>query len=388
MKNIIKKIINRAVWLLCRMLPVEKNKIVVSSYYGRGYCDNPKAIVNELIKRNYSGRIIWLTRGHEAADSLPERVEACDYDSLRMIREISTAQIWIDNCRKEARYKKQQQIYVQTWHGFALKRIEKDALSTFPEYYEGFAKRDSSFCNLIVSDSDFMTRIYRQSFWYSGEIKKFGAPRNDIMQEDAQPYRLKVAQTLGLPQDCHTVLYAPTFRADLSLTTYCLDYQRLRSACQKRFGGNWVVLVRLHPNIMKKSADLCLDNISTFDATAYQDMQELLAAVDVVVSDYSSLMFDFALTDRPCFQFATDIEDYKQDRNFYLPLDKLPFPLAVDNDQMEQNILAFEPQAYTVNLHRFINEYGIISDGQASLRCVDWILQQLDTEENPERKKQ
>ena len=377
MTGLLNRILRRLTWLLCRLLPVHKRKIVVSSFYGRGYSDNPKAIVAELLARNCPYRVIWLTRGQAAIDSLPPQVEHCNYDSLRMIYELSTAALWIDNCRKEARYKKRKQLYMQTWHGFALKRIEKDAINTFPPYYEAFAKRDSAFCDVIISDSAFMTQIYRNSFWYEGEIAEFGAPRNDALLAADTHCAQKVRHELGLPENCRTVLYAPTFRADLSLNAYCLDYQRLRQACQQRFGGTWIVLIRLHPNIMQQACQLDFDGQTIFDATAYQDMQELLSTVDMVISDYSSLMFDFALSRRPCFQFAADIEAYKNDRNFYIPLDSLPFPLAVDNAEMEQRILHFENKAYQEKLDAFFAHYGIIQDGQAAVRCVDWLLQHL-----------
>ena len=163
-----------------------------------------------------------------------------------------------------------------------------------------------------------MTQIYRNSFWYEGEIAEFGAPRNDALLAADTHCAQKVRHELDLPENCRTVLYAPTFRADLSLNAYCLDYQRLRQACQQRFGGTWIVLIRLHPNIMQQACQLDFDGQTIFDATAYQDMQELLSTVDMVISDYSSLMFDFALSRRPCFQFAADIEAYKNDRNSIL----------------------------------------------------------------------
>lgn len=361
-------------WFRGRGLPIDENKIVVTSFYGRGYGDNPKAIASELLKRNAGVKIVWLVSGEKARESLPEGVTACDYDSPEKIRELSTAKVWIDNSRKGARFKKPGQIYLQTWHGFALKRIEKDAADKLPAEYAEYARRDSAQCDLIVSNSAFMTKIYKESFWYDGEVEEFGSPRNDALFADNSDAVKKVQAALGIPENKKILLYAPTFRATGSLDAYGLDYASAADALAKRFGGEWVVLVRLHPHVTELAKDLKFDREFTFDATAYDDMQELLAASDAVITDYSSLMFDFALTRRPCFQFATDIEAYRGDRNFYFPLDELPFPLAVNNGELRARIESFDEKAYLEKWDAFCKKVGMKEDGHASERCADWII--------------
>lgn len=377
MSEFLNKIGRGAAWTIGRMLPIEQNKIVISSYYGRGFGDNLRPIAEELLRRDKDLKIVWLTAGENAAASLPEGITAVEYNSLDRIKELSTAKVWLDNCRKGARQKREGQIYVQTWHGFALKRIEKDVCDTLGDGYEEYAMRDSAQTDLIVSDSRFMTEVYRRTFWYDGEIQEFGSPRNDaLINGDEETYKL-VRSRFELSEDCRIVLYAPTFRADKSMEPYSIDYARLRKSCEARFGGRFAVLIRLHPNIMKQAEELTFDNDTTFDASAYQDMQELLSAADVVITDYSSLMFDFMLTRRPCFQYASDIEAYRNDRNFNFSLDKLPFPLAENNDELESKILGFDDAEYQNRLKKFNEEFGIIADGQAASRCVDWILDKM-----------
>ena len=220
-----------------------------------------------------------------------------------------------------------------------------------------------------------MTEIYQKSFWYHGAVLEYGSARNDILVNPPADAKQQVQQALHLPNDCQIIMYAPTFRADHSLDAYQLDYQAVCRACAQRFGGNWVMLVRLHPNVMKLAKDLKFDNQTTFDATAVDDMQLLLAGCDAVITDYSSLMFDFALTRRPCFQFAMDIDAYKGDRNFYFPIDETPFPLAVSNEEMVQNILQFDAAAYQADWDAFYQKMGFCEDGNASERCVKWILE-------------
>lgn len=375
-----KKVQKGLAWTLGRFLPVKNNKIVVSSYYGRGYSDNPKAVVDELLTRKEDLDIVWLAKDPEKA-GVPTGVRVVEYDTPAAIRELSTARVWIDNCRKGARNKKAGQHYMQTWHGFALKRIERDVADKLntPENaaYAVYAQRDSAQIDAIISDSTFMTEIYRKSFWYDGAVEQFGSPRNDILANPPADAKACVSRALKLPNDCKYVMYAPTFRADGSLDAYNLDYEAVCKACEKRFGGKWIMLVRLHPNVMQLAKDLKFDNETTFDATAFDDMQLLLSACDAVVTDYSSLMFDFALTRRPCFQFATDIDEYKNDRNFYFPIDDTPFPLAKSNVEMTQCIQAFDDASYQKDCDAFFEKMGFVLDGKASARCADWILERI-----------
>ena len=362
-------------WLIFRIFPVSKNKVVISSYVGRGYGDNPKYIAEALLKKNRDIRIIWIIKKKQEKNSLPEGVKSCGLFSIKRIYHLSTAKVWVDNCRKEFIFKRKNQLYIQTWHGFALKRIEKDVEDKLPPKYVKYSKHDAKYTDYIISCSSFMTKIYRNAFWYDGEIVEWGAPRNDIFLSDNSQIKNKVYDFYGLKPETKTVVYAPTFRADESLEPYGIDYMRLKQACEKRFGGEFVILVRLHPNIAAKSKELGITyNGEIVNATYYPDMQELLCACDIVISDYSSLMFDFALSYKPCFQFATDIEAYKGDRNFYFDLSDLPFALATDNDGLEKNVLSFDEETYKNALSEFYKSVGMVMDGKSSERCAELII--------------
>ena len=109
----------------------------------------------------------------------------------------------------------------------------------------------------------------------------------------------------------------------------------------------------------------------------YPDMQELLVASDMLVTDYSSCMFDFAITGKPCFLFATDVTDYIKDRNFYFPLQSLPFPQADNNPELLQLVERFDEQEYLKKRKEFFGRLAFREDGQASQRCAKWILEKL-----------
>ena len=291
-----------------------------------------------------------------------------------------TSKVWIDNCRKYfIMLKRKKQFYIQTWHGFALKRIEKDAIGSLASNYEKLAKRDSKNIDCIISCSKFMTKVYRNSFWYNGEILEIGAPRNDILINGNENIKNKVYNFYSISNK-KIILYAPTFRVDRKTDAYSIDYERIMKACNQRFGGEFVFIARLHPNIATKSTDMkWSDNI--INGSYYSDMQELMAAADVIITDYSSVMFDFALQYKPCFQFATDICAYKNDRNFYFALDKLPFSVAENNDELEENIRNFSEIEYRTNLDAFYENVGMIRSGNASEKCRDLIIEKCYSEE-------
>ena len=342
MKRLFGALIKIITSVVCRAFPVDPHKIVVSSYYGRGYGDNPKYIVEKLLKHSDQLNIIWMVKDDSEAENLPKSVKSCRYNSVKGIYHLSTAKVWIDNCRKGfVMFKRKKQYYIQTWHGFAIKRIEKDVEKQLSEYYVKCAKRDSRMMDIAISDSAHMTRLYKESFWYDGEVLECGAPRNDIIMERSDALKEKVFESLNILSGRKLVMYAPTFRSDLKSDAYAIDYERLKSSCEKRFGGEFSVLVRLHPNVIKNSDSMCFDGVDCINASYYPDMQELLAVSDVVVSDYSSLMVDYSLSGKPCFQFAMDIEEYKKDRDFYFDIANLPFMLSRSNDELEKSILEF-----------------------------------------------
>lgn len=378
--GIIQKLWKAGLWCLSLPLPVDKKKVVFCSYYGRGYSDNPKAIAQAMLDAGTDAKLCWLVKDEKEAATLPKGIIPVPYDSPRRIFCLATARVWVDNSRKYDRFKKKNQFYLQTWHGFALKRIEKDAIDALPGDYERGALKDSGHTDLLLSNSTYMTNVLRRCYWYEGEIAPYGSPRNDVFFHPDPAVQKKVREKLGLPEDRKLLLYAPTFRVDKGATDiYGMDALGAREACEKRFGGHWSVLIRLHPNVAAKSQGLFpYDGDKVLDATMYPDMQELLCATDLLITDYSSSIFDYALSGKPCMQFALDMEAYRKDRNFYVPLDQLPFPLATNNAELIAAIAHFDVDAYNARWDAFRSAQGFTEDGCASRRCAQWIEAHLD----------
>ena len=152
------KLHDLAVKALCAVTPVKQNRVVFCSYYGRGYSDSPKAICEVLRQSGEDLDLIWLCKDEAAEKSLPEGVRPVPVKGMKKIQALASAKVWVDNCRKYENMKRKNQVYLQTWHGFALKKLEKDAESSLePEYLQA-CKTDSAQCDAIVTGSGFMEK--------------------------------------------------------------------------------------------------------------------------------------------------------------------------------------------------------------------------------------
>ncbi|MDA3075951.1 CDP-glycerol glycerophosphotransferase family protein [Campylobacter sp. JMF_04 NA10] len=380
--NLLPKIFN-----LLPQKKVKNNKIVFSNFDGSGYGDNPKYIAEYIIENKLNYELVWLIDKNKNIDKslFPKNIRIVNYISFSALKELASAKIWIDNIRKVFYpRKKKEQIYIQTWHGlFALKMIEKDATS-LPESYIKKAKLDSANIDLILSGCKFKTKIFQNSFWYDGEVAEFGTPRTDIFFDKAKikNAKKKIYDFYGIDENTKILLYAPTFRKTNSLDPYLLDYVYLQKAIEKKFGGDWVIMVRLHPNLVRYMNNLDIPK-NVINASFYMDSQELLCASEIVISDYSSIVFDYFLLNRPVFLFCTDLQDYtKNDRDFYININELPFDLAENNSEMLKNIENFQENVYISQIENFKKKYGFINNGKSCSQLLSWIEKYETTNKN------
>ena len=377
--NLWQKLTRNGLGLLFSLLPKDRKKVFCQSFIGRGYSDNPKPLAEELLRRGYS--VYWTVKGEKEAASLPKEIHPVFLGTFGEIYHRATAGVWIDNCRKWGHlFKRPGQYYIQTWHGFPLKRIEGDAVEALdPEYVET-AKKDSQMADLFLSDSRFLTEIYRRAFWYDGDILECGFPRNDLLFGEHPELAEKVRNALGLEQGKRLLLYAPTYRKDKGLSVYDVDYARCVKALEKRFGGEWLILARLHPNVAEKAAELKLPPMVR-NASDYPDIGELYLACDALLTDYSSSMFDFMNTGKPCFLYVNDLAAYENDRNFTFDLNLLPFSRVADNNALEESILSFEEGRQAEKVQEFRREFGMVEPtGNAAGKTIDHLEQRRNSQ--------
>ncbi len=355
--------------------PLERKKIVCINFHGRGYGCNPKYIAAELLSRRKDLDIVWMTRGRA---ELPEGIRTVPYDSRQAIWEIATAGVIIDNTMMFTGFKKRQgQYYINTWHGaIPLKKIGYDnPANDNNAAYEKRVGANFPDIDLMLSNSSFASEMFRRTFRYGGEILEQGYPRNDILADTPEGLKWDVRSRLGLGNGKKIILYAPTYRSDHSLDTFTLDYQAVLDA----MGKDWVMLIRLHPRMRSQAKTLAYSD-RIINASEYPDMQELMAASDIMVTDYSNIMFEFALTGRPVFLFAPDVEDYRKERDYYFEIYDLPFPVSCTTKKLISDMRGLDLAGYKTMLDSFFEKVGLHETGHAAEYAADRIERVITNE--------
>ena len=364
---------------------VHKGRMMCWAYTFKQYSCNPRYLTEYLLENNPEFEIFWVFKGNVDTSGVDKRIKCVRYKSLRYFLLVNTAEFFITNARTDPYriywHKRKGQKYVMLWHGgVALKRIEKDAESQLSYSYLKKAKIDSKVCDLMVSGCRFQTSLLKEKFWYDGEILEKGIPRNDVFFDKARhpEMRERICRKYGISPDSRIVLYAPTFRRDKSIEPYRIDWSRVVPELRKIYGTEKVsVLLRLHPNLIGKAdASSLVNDESVIDVTRYHDMQELLCVSDLLITDYSSSMFDITMLKKPCMLYATDIEKYN--RGYYFDFAELPFPLARNEEELIGNIRTFDSAAYDESVESFFEKHiGLCEDGNASKAIAGWLTQHI-----------
>jgi len=370
-------LLKRGAYGVLPRLPICRRKIIFDNFAGKGFGDDPKYIALELLRRDPSLKMYWVLKNPD--DPLPRGIRPLKHYGFMTAYQFHTAKIWVDNVKDYVKPEKRPgQYYIQTWHStLGFKKNEQDAL-TLDEEYVAMAKRDAAMTDLMYSNNDFRLDKYRSRYWYSGEVRKCSVPRMSPLYERSPQLVQKVRDALNLGSE-QIALYAPTFRDGQRYADYAMDVHRCLCALEKRFAGErFVMLVRLHPNEYRRFGPVAGDEGCVRDASAYPDMQELLAAADVLITDYSGCMFDFGFVNKPAFLFTKDYEHYRsRERGVYFSVDETPFFRADTDDELEQGILSFSQEAYEQKCEAFRRRIGYCDDGSGSRVLAELILEKM-----------
>lgn len=365
--------------------PVEERKILFISSSGKGYMCNGKYITEELLRQGQDVDMVWAV--NNMGCKVPDGVRKVKKDSCEYYHEVATARVWIDNERKDIQIKKRDgQYYIQTWHGSGpLKKVEKDVEDKLSPEYVRIAKHDGEMIDLFLSSTSANSYMYRNSFYSNGEILECGSPRNDVMFQNPPVDRNKVLHSLGIEdRKAKIVLYAPTFRStrEESAETYDLDAERVISELNKKFQGEFIMLLRFHCWDVSEFDRIKKLYVGCINMTGYEDTQELLAISDVLITDYSSIMWDFSLKRAPVFLYQNDAQQYMDGRGFYCHPDEWPYPRAYDMDGLCKAISEFKQAEYTEKVDAFLKRWSSFDDGFASKRAAARIM---DVINNPQK---
>lgn len=375
-----------------RFLPVKKNRILFSSFCGSNCSCNPKAIFEYLLE-NHKNRFefIWLFDFESDPEIPPEVKENCrcvQFNSDESDYYKATSGIWCFNHRNTHYFhKKKNQLYIQTWHGdIGFKAIEKRCCVSSEDFKSPYVKKsikDSKFTDILLSGSQWGYDNLRTSFFYDdGEILRCGSPRNDVLfkKENADICR-KIRERYSVASDRKICLYAPTFRAGFNVREVLFSSENtaeaIISSLQKRFGGEWVLFVKYHPaSIGKYDAADFIDGKTVFDVSKYPDAADLLAACDALISDYSSISFDYALSYKPCWLYTEDFEQYrKNDRNVIIDVDKIGFDMCRTKEELVEAIEDFNEEKYTAKIKKMLDDFGSYENGTACSQVAEKIME-------------
>ena len=369
-----KGLIFRLLFGVFSIFPIDRKKIVVDNFNGKGYDGNPKYVCEKLLSLDSSFKVYWLVNDDKES-TLPGNIISLKRESLSSIFHLVTAKIWLDTCRKPLYVtKRKEQVYFQLWHGdLAFKATEAEVEDFLSTEYVAQAKHDSEMIDYFVTGSQCMTDTVKKSYWYNGEILRMGAARNDVFFKDSKNIKNKVMSQFHC-ENKKIILYAPTFRNDDRVDCFKWDYEKVLRAFEKKFNQKCALLIRMHPNVEKCFDCSLYENV--IDATSYPDMQELLLTCDVLITDFSSSMFDLMLMNKPVFIFAKDFKEYiENERKLCFDIHQLPFMFAENEDQLIFNIQSFDSQKNIENIASFKDKNGVIDDGNASLRLCNKIIE-------------
>jgi len=374
-----------------------KNNTVLFDSFGGQYNDNPKYISEKLHELYPDIDIVW-TRSDKSKTLPPSYVKVIEYGSKDYFEYLYTSRVVIDNhsglrtlyAKKDHFFKnilysfisrkRKGQLCISTWHGTPLKKIGLD-----------MPGGDSLRCHMnndyMISGCGLTERVLTSTNRIKVVVKTYGTPRNDLLLDlniDSSDIRKK----LKLPLNKKIVLYAPTFRNSLIFSGIKqmneLDFEKLLNILNLKFGGDWCFVYRLH-NKVQDRIDLSkiknkFPNIDYFNGNIDDDMAPYLQVSDILITDYSSSLFDFALTLKPCFIYAPDLEHYKNDeRGFYFDIKDLPYPISETSEELYSSILNIDLDNMKNNIKLFLKDINNYEKGTASLSIVNDILNFLRT---------
>ena len=368
---------------------IDDRLVYFQTFSGRGYSDSPKAMYEYMLQApEYSDyRFVWSFRE-------PEKYAFLENGRTRLVKfrtredniALRTAKYWISNYRMlDHQHPRREQIYVQCWHGTPLKRLGYDLESSDNVMNSGAEIRnkyrtDAKKFSYLLSPSPFCTEKFA-SAWnlvktkQTHKIIEEGYPRNDRLINSTPEERSELRKQLGV-NDKKVILYAPTWRDNqhTSGEGYTYKTEVNFDKLQKDLGDEYVILFRAH-YLVANSFDFEKYNGFVRDVSSYSDINELYIAADILVTDYSSVFFDYANLRKPIIFYMYDLEQYANElRGFYISLEELPGPIVRDENALLEAVRACDEWTPNKKYDDFCAKYNPKDDGHASERVLKRII--------------
>ena len=395
-KDLIKKLTILPAYWFFRKLPVVNNLILFESNVGRNYSGNPKYIYEEMVRQGHDKklRLVWILE--DLNTKIPGKTKKIRRSRIMYYYYMARAKIWVFDTREPSHiFKRDQGYYIQTWHGTPLKKLGMDLEDVFMsgggdiETYKRNIYRDTRKWDFLLSQNEFSTKIFKNAFAFSENSSKFkeiwtyGYPRNDILtNKNTLEERNRIKEELGIPKDKKVLLYAPTWRDNeyhrhsIYKFVTTMDFDLLK----EKLSEDYIIIVKYHY--------LVVENIdwSDYEGFVYTfkadcDIANLYLVSDMLITDYSSVMFDYSILNRPMFFFMYDLKSYRDElRGFYFDiLKEIPGPVSKTTEVLISDIEKYDHSMYEEKYRAFRDKYNRMDDGKASQRVIDRILELKNT---------
>jgi CDP-glycerol glycerophosphotransferase len=365
-------------------------RVVYNSFAGR-CSDHPRAIHEALLARDdLDLDHVWCLDAAHAA-GFPAGTSTVPYGGPACVAALESADVIVSNVGLDGFpwRKRPGALYLQTWHGTPLKRIHLDA----PWEALGLPQPpldDVARWDVLLSPNAFSTGPFRSAFRYAGEILEAGSPRNDVLLSDRRDeIRARVRRDLGLADGTTAVLYTPTWRDDVVDEHGERDFALHLDLddATRRLGADHVLLLRLHYMLSDRLGPV--DRPGVLDVSSHPDVSDLYLAADAMVTDYSSTMFDFAVTGKPMVFFAYDIEHYRDTlRGFYFDFEATtPGPLVTTSVEVVDALADLDAvrAGSAAPYEAFRDRFCHLDDGRATARVVERLMAALADRTSPPR---
>jgi len=381
----VKKIL-KLLFYMAAKLPTHKKTIVFESFLGKQYSDNPKGIY-EYIKKNFPNYKLYWSVDRKYRNNFPKEGFNCLIRfSLKWMYIMGTSKYWVVNSRLPLWIPKPKHtIYIQTWHGTPLKKLGLDINEihmpgTNTNSYKRNFIYEASKWDYLVSPNAYSTKIFKRAFDFKQTVIESGYPRNDILYTRNNELEIKkIKSQLNIPMDKKVILYAPTWRDDdyYSAGSYKFSLKMDLDQLKARFEEDFVLLLRMH-YLVAEQFELNAYKNFVFDVSSYNDIGNLYLISNVLITDYSSVFFDYANLRRPILFFTYDIEKYRNKlRGFYFNIEEeAPGPLLKSTEEIIIYLQLIRDGKYQLPLafEKFYNKYCYLEDGNASERVISQFL--------------
>ncbi len=351
------------------------------SNLGRNYTGNPRAIYEEMVRQGLDKKYRCYFILEDVTTVIPGSARKIRRNRFRYFLLFATAGIWVCDSRlPKYIIKRPGCTYIQTWHGTPLKKLALDMEAVFMagetgiEDYKKSFRENTRTWDYLISQNSFSTEIFRRAFDFKKEILEIGYPRNDVLfRRNQQADIVKLKEELGLPLDKRIILYAPTWRDNefYGNGKYKFNPRIDFSLLKEGLGKDSVLIVKYHYLVMDQiDWSIYGEFIRSFDMS--YDISVLYLVSDLLITDYSSVMFDFSLLGRPILFYCYDLEEYRNNlRGFYFNLlEEAPGPVAVTSEELLHEILHYDSREYRARYDAFLAKYNHADDGQAARKVV------------------